>query len=174
MSALDPGPLSDVAARVDGGRTTLIFVRDLRHPPRKVWAALTDPGRIDQWAPFAAARDLGTLGETTLTMIDGDTRVPLPAIVRRAVQPTLLEYSWGEDLLRWELEAIDLGTRLTLRHTLEDGDMIAMVAAGWHLCLVVAEHLLDGRPDGVIRGQDAKDHGWEALRDAYAEKLGLR
>jgi hypothetical protein len=36
------------------------------------------------------ARDLGAVGETTLTMIDGETRTDLPAIVRRAEPPTLL------------------------------------------------------------------------------------
>ncbi len=118
------------------------------------------------------ARDLGAVGETTLTMIDGETRTDLPAIVRRAEPPTLLEYTWGDDLLRWELEPLGDGTRLTLRHTLTERDMVAMVAAGWHLCLVVAEHLLDGEPIGVIRGRDAMDHGWEKLRVAYAEKFG--
>jgi hypothetical protein len=49
--------------------------------------------------------------------------------------------------------------------------MLPKVAAGWHLCLDVAERLLDGRPIGPIRGEDARNHGWEELHDAYAEKL---
>jgi hypothetical protein len=97
--------------------------------------------------------------------------VDLPASVRRAEPPTLLEYTWGKDLLRWELAVTDAGTRLTLRHTVEDRDWLPKVAAGWHLCLVVAEHLLDGAPIGAIRGEDAKNYGWEGLHDAYAEKL---
>jgi uncharacterized protein YndB with AHSA1/START domain len=169
MSPFDPGPLAD--ATVDG--PTLVFVRDLRHPPQKVWTALTDPERLDRWAPFAAARPLDATGDTTLTMIDGDTRMDMPATVRRAEAPTLLEYTWGDDLLRWELEPTATGTRLTLRHTLAQPDMTAMVAAGWHICLVVAEHLLDGDPIGVIRGSDAMNYGWEKLRDAYAEKFGI-
>jgi uncharacterized protein YndB with AHSA1/START domain len=169
MSTFDPGPLAD--ATVDG--VTLVFVRDLKHPPDKVWAALTDPDRLDQWAPFTAARPLDTVGDTTLTMIDRDTRMELPATVRRAEPPTLLEYAWGDDLLRWELAPLGTGTRLTLRHTLAGRDMIAMVAAGWHICLVVAEHLLDGEPIGVIRGQDALEHGFEKLRASYAEKFGI-
>lgn len=173
MPALDPGPLADAAVAPDGDRWTLIFIRDLRHPPATVWAALTDPDRLDRWAPFVPARDLATIGDNTLTMVDGDTRTDTPATVRRAEPPTLLEYTWGDDLLRWELEATDAGTRLTLRHTVEDRDVAAMTAAGWHLCLAVAERLLDGDPVGVIRGQDAIRHGWTELRDGYAEKLKI-
>ena len=105
-------------ATMDGW--TLIFVRELTQAPERVWTALTDPAELDQWSPFEPKDDLGTPRETVLTMIDGDTRVDLPATVRIATRPTLLEYTWGEDLLRWELEPTDQGgTRLTLRHTLD-------------------------------------------------------
>ena len=165
----DSGPLAEASVVPDGDDWTLIFIRDLRHPPGAVWAALTDPAELDQWAPFAADRDLGATGDTTLTMIDGDTRMPLPATVRRADPPVLLEYSWGDDVLRWELAPTDGGTRLTLRHTLAKPDQDAMIAAGWHLCVAVLARLLDGDPVGVIRGQNALEYGWEGLRDGYAD-----
>ena len=167
----DPGPLADASVVPDGDAWTLIFLRDLRHPPGVVWQALTDPEELDQWAPFTAGRDLGAVGETTLTMVDGDTRMPLSATVRNAVEPRLLEYTWGDDVLRWELEPTEDGTRLTLRHTLAKPDMDAMVAAGWHICLAVLARLLAGDPVGVIRGQDAMNHGWERLRAGYAAKF---
>ncbi|MBG0567500.1 SRPBCC family protein [Actinoplanes aureus] len=153
----------------DGDRWTLIFIRELRRPPEQVWLALTDPEKIDRWAPFTAARDLGTLGETTLTMVDGDERTPLAATVRRAEPPRLLEYSWGGDLLRWELEPAGDGTRLTLRHTLAEEGVEAMVAAGWHLCMDVLERLLAGERVEAVRGAAAREHGWEELRDRYAK-----
>jgi uncharacterized protein YndB with AHSA1/START domain len=171
---LEPGPLADVSVVPDDGGWTLIFIRDLPHRPDKVWIALTDPAHLDQWSPFAAERDLGSPGESTLIMIDGDTRMPLPVTVRTASRPELLEYTWGDDVLRWELAPTDHGTRLTLRHTLAKPDMDAMVAAGWHLCLAVLDRLLDGHPVGVIRGQDAMAHGWADLRDRYAAKLAAR
>ena len=168
----DPGPLGDarVEPAEDGG-WTLILVRELRHPRAAVWTALTDPAQVDRWAPFAAARDLGVRGETTVTVIDGDTRVDVPATVLRAEEPSVLEYTWGGDLLRWELEPAGAGTRLTLRHRLSDPDTRAMVAAGWHICLGVLDRLLAGDPVGAIRGREAMDHGWEKLRDGYAERF---
>jgi uncharacterized protein YndB with AHSA1/START domain len=172
--SFDPGPLAEVDYHAgDGDRWTLIFVRELRHSPQTVWAALTEPAQLREWAPYTADRDLGTTGEATLTMIDGEEAVELAATVLRAERPSLLEYSWGGDLLRWELAATAVGTRLTLRHTLEDRAWVPKVAAGWHLCLVVAEHLLDGEPIGPIRGEDARDYGWDELRDRYAGKLGI-
>ncbi|WP_433718719.1 SRPBCC family protein [Actinoplanes sp. CA-051413] len=167
----DPGPLADATVVADGGSWTLIFVRALPHPPEKVWAALTDPERLDQWAPFAAAGDLSRPGETTLTMVDGPDRTDLPATVLRADAPTLLEYTWGDDLLRWELTPADGGTTLTLRHTFAKRDEAPMFLAGWHLCVAVLARLLAGDPVGVIRGRDATAHGWEELRAAYAQKL---
>jgi uncharacterized protein YndB with AHSA1/START domain len=151
---------------------TLIFVRELRQAPAVVWTALTDPAELDQWAPFTAAKDLGSPAETVLTLIDGPDQTDIPASVLKAEPPSLLEYTWGDDRLRWELEPSGSGTRLTLRHTLAKPETDAMVAAGWHLCLMVLRRLLDGDPIGVIRGRDAMNHGWEALRDGYAAKLG--
>ncbi|MFI5891312.1 SRPBCC domain-containing protein [Actinoplanes sp. NPDC051513] len=154
-----------------GPQWTLIFIRELTQPPERVWTALTDPGELDQWAPFTAASALSTPGETTLTMVDGDERTDLPAVVHRADRPTLLDYTWGDDRLRWELEPTPDGTRLTLRHTLAQPGIEAMVAAGWHLCTDVLQRLLDGEPTGVIRGKDALDHGWEDLKNAYEKSL---
>jgi len=171
MSTFEPGPLAEVDSYASGDRWTLVFVRDLRHPPTKVWAALTEPAQVGEWAPYRVDRDLGAVGEATLTMIDGDVAQDLAAVVSRAEPPTLLEYSFGPDLLRWELVANGTGTRLTLRHTMADRDLVPKVAAGWHLCLVVAEHLLDGRPIGPIRGSDARNYGWEELSEGYAKRL---
>ena len=169
----EPGPLAEVECRARGDSWELAFVRDLRHPPEKVWAALTQPDQLQEWSPFTADRDLSSIGDATLTMIDAGASVDLPASVRRAEPPTLLEYTWGDDVLRWELAATDSGTRLTLRHTIADRDGVPKAAAGWHLCLVVAEHLLDGQPIGPIRAENALNYGWEQLRDAYAEKLSI-
>jgi uncharacterized protein YndB with AHSA1/START domain len=166
-----PGPLADVRAHADGPRWTLVFVRELKHPPERVWSALTEPDQVGAWAPYTTDRDLGRPGDATLTMIDGDAAEDLAATVTRADRPSVLEYSWGEDLLRWELEPIDAGTRLTLRHTLTDREWLPKVAAGWHICLDVAERSLDGSPIPPIRGQQALAHGWQELADGYAQRL---
>ena len=66
------------------------------------------------------------------------------------------------------------GTRLTLRHTVQAEDQLPKVAAGWHICLDVADRLLAGNPVPVIRGAEAKKYGWQDLADAYAARLDLK
>ncbi|HWL35343.1 MAG TPA: SRPBCC family protein [Frankiaceae bacterium] len=166
----DPGPLADVAMTRDGERWTLELARELRFAPDRVWAVLTDPARLREWAPYTADRDLGSTGDVTLTMLDGQS-ADLPATVRRADAPKVLEYTWGGDQLRWQLDPAGAGTRLTLRHSVADRGTGLDVAAGWHLCLAVAERLLDGDPVGPIVGAAALDHGWTELRDAYEARL---
>jgi uncharacterized protein YndB with AHSA1/START domain len=171
-SDFEPGPPADVTYQADD-RWTLVFVRELRHPPEKVWSALTEPDQLRQWSPFTADRNLADSGEAVLTMIDGDESVDLPGMVHRVEPPRFLEYSWDTDMLRWELEPTSTGTRLTLRHTVEDLDQMPGVTAGWHICLDVAERLLDGNPVGPIVGHDALNYDWQDLHDVYAEKLGI-
>jgi uncharacterized protein YndB with AHSA1/START domain len=171
--SFDPGPLGDARLEPAGDHWTLIFVRELRQAPDAVWTALTDPADLDQWAPFRAAGDLAKPGDTTLTMIDGDDGMDMPATVLVAEPPVLLEYTWGDDRLRWSLEPSGAGTRLTLRHTLARKGMEAMAAAGWQICVAVLARLLDGDPVGVIRGKDAMAHGFERLREGYAKRFDI-
>jgi uncharacterized protein YndB with AHSA1/START domain len=170
---LDLGVMADVR-RIDAPRPTLVFSRDSRHPPDKVWGALTDPEGLAAWAPFVPDLALDEPGPVVLRMTDGDVTEEHAGRVLRASPPTLLEYTWGDDLLRWELEPNGSGTRITLRHTVDDADWLARVAAGWHLCLVVAERQLDGRPVGRIVGQQAKENGWDELHEAYTRSLSGR
>jgi len=149
-----------------------VFVREFRHPREKVWAALTDPAQLDAWSPFRPDRSLARTGPATLTMVDGETEVPMDATVLRADPPEILEYSWGTDLLRWELVDTGGGTRLTLRHRVASRDDLARAAAGWHLCFDVLDRLLAGDPVSPVRGQDALEHGWTELHDRYAVRLG--
>jgi uncharacterized protein YndB with AHSA1/START domain len=64
-----PGPASGAQVRKDGENWTLILVRELRHPPERVWQALTDPAHLREWAPFDVDRSLGTVGTVKLTTV---------------------------------------------------------------------------------------------------------
>ena len=57
-----PGPASGAQIEKDGENWMLVLVRELRHPPEKVWQALTDPAHLREWAPFEADTNLGTAG----------------------------------------------------------------------------------------------------------------
>jgi uncharacterized protein YndB with AHSA1/START domain len=150
-------------------------VRDLRHPPEKVWQALTDPAHLREWAPFDADRSLDTVGRTVkLTTVGAPTPQLSETTVTRADAPTVLEFNWGGAEIRWELEAADGGTRLTLWHSI-DRNFISMGAAGWHICFDVLERSLAGRPIGRMVGMDALSFGgWQRLNTEYARQFGVK
>src|SRR6267142_2065430 len=111
----EPGPASGADVRKDGEKWTLVLVRELRHSPEKVWQALTDPAQLGEWAPFDADRSLGTVGSTVkLTTVGAPAPHVTEAKVKRADAPKALEYNWGDFDIRWELEGVGSGTRLTL------------------------------------------------------------
>jgi len=169
-----PGPASGARVRKDGEKWTLILVRELRHPPSMVWQALTDPAHLREWAPFEADGNLGAAGTTVkLTTVGAPTPQVSETRVTQADAPRLLEYNWGGNDIRWELEASGGGTRLTLWHNIDRG-FISWGAAGWHICFDVLERLLAGEPIGRIVGADAmKFGGWQRLTVEYAKQFGV-
>jgi uncharacterized protein YndB with AHSA1/START domain len=113
-----PGPAAEAEVREAGEKWTRILVRELRHPPARVWRALTDPAHLSEWAPFDADRNLAAAAPVKLSTIGAPTPQVSETTVKRAEAPRLLEYSWGGNDLRWELEPLGSGTRLTLCHNI--------------------------------------------------------
>jgi uncharacterized protein YndB with AHSA1/START domain len=163
-----PGPASGASVQKDGEKWTLILVRELRHSPEKVWQALTDPAHLREWAPFEVDAHLDTPGAIVkLTWVA--TNKPVDTTVKRAEAPRVLEY--GD--MRWELEALGAGTRLTLWSTI-DRRFISMGAAGWHIAFDVLDRLLSGNPISRIAGAEAmKFEGWQRLNAEYAKQFGV-
>ena len=169
-----PGPASGAEVRKDGDKWTLVLVRELRHPPDKVWQALTDPAQLREWAPFDADGSLGTVGPREAHH-GGRARAARHRnhgdASRRA---SAARVHWGGNDMRWELEAVGSGTRLTLWHSI-DRRYIAMGAAGWHICFDVLDRLLGGTPIGRIVGADAmKFEGWQRLTRRVREAVRRR
>lgn len=168
-----PGPASAAHVEKDGEKWTLVVVRELRHSPEKVWQALTDPEHLREWAPFDADGNLGTAGaQVKLTTIGAPAPYVTETRVTRADAPRVLEYNWGGFDMRWQLEPIGTGTRLTLWTNI-DRRFISMGAAGWQICFDVLDHLLGGTPIGRIVGPEAMKFGWQRLNAEYAKQFGV-
>ena len=170
-----PGPATGAHIRKDGEKWTLVLVRELRHPPEKVWEALTDPMHLREWAPFEADGSLGMVGtRVKLTTVGSPTTHVTETEIRRADAPKVLEYRWGGNDMRWELEAFGGGTRLTLWHNI-DRRFISMGAAGWHVCFDVLDRFLGGTPIGRIVGPEAMQFsGWQKLHAEYTKQFGIK
>jgi uncharacterized protein YndB with AHSA1/START domain len=167
-----PGQAEPVEVQKDGDTWTLALVRVLRHPPEKVWEALTEPTQLQEWAPFDADQTLGVTGASANLTIFGTPHVT-QTVVTRADPPKTLEYNWAGGPIRWELEPVAEGTLLKLWASI-DRRYIAMGAAGWHICLDVLAMLLGGTPVGRMAGPDTmRFEGWQRLNKEYAEQFGI-
>jgi len=168
-----PGPAAGAEVRKDGDKWTLILVRELHHPPAKIWQALTDPAQLREWAPFDADRSLGVVGPVRLSTVGAPKPLVSETRVTRADAPKLLEYRWGDQDMRWQLEPLGKGTRLTLWHQIDRG-FISMGAAGWHICIDVLDRFIGGAPLGRTVGGDALKYGdWQRLNIEYAKQFGM-
>src|SRR6266851_9887950 len=168
-----PGAASGAEVRKEGEKWTLVLVRDLSHPPAKVWKALTDPEHLREWAPFDSDRNLGTVGIAKLSTVGAPTPHVSETQVKRADAPSALEYDWGGRDMRWELKPLGgAGTRLTLWANIDRG-FISWGAAGWHICFDVLDRFLAGEPLGRIVGAEATKFDWQRLTTEYAKQFGV-
>lgn len=142
------GPHDGIIEKIDGGYQ-LHFERRLRHPVEKVWAALTDPARLEEWLG-AVQGELVEGGDYTIrwlnTDLEGNSAVARGTITRFE-PPHLLEIDTDiHGLLRWELRPDGAGSYLTLtaRSPIPD-EYRAMVMAGWHIHLDFLAESLDGQ-----------------------------
>lgn len=169
-----PGAAANARIQKDGEAWTLVLVRELAHPPEKVWRAITEPEHLRQWAPFDADKSLASVGTAKLSTVGSPTPHVSETRITRADAPRTLEYSWGGGEIRWQLEPHGAsGTKLTLWHSI-DRRFIAMGATGWHVCFDVLDRLLDGDPIGRLAGPPAMQvEGWHRLHGEYAKLLGV-
>ena len=130
-----------------GDRWQLHFERRLPHPPDKVWRALTEPEHLKEWFP----NDIdGVRAEgATLTHVFRNNEAPdMKGEMLAFRPPAVLEFTWGDDVLRFELRAEDDGrtTVLDFVDVLEDIGKGARDGAGWHVYLDGLEEHLAGQP----------------------------
>src|SRR5579871_2987376 len=167
-----PGPPRGAQVRKIGENWTLVLVRELRHAPSKVWQALTDPAELREWAPFEVDRRIDSTGPVKMSWVAAPGPMP-DTQVTQADPPRLLIYRTGENEMRWELEAVGSGTRLTLWHNI-DRRFISWGAAGWHISFDVLDHLLSGTPIGrIVGGEAMKFGGWQRLNAEYATQFAV-
>jgi len=126
---------------------------------------------LREWAPFDADKSLGSTGSVKLMTVSAPTPQVSETVVKRAEPPKLLQYSWGDSDLRWQLEPLGKGTRLTLWHNI-DRRYISWGAAGWHICFDVLDAHLAGEPIGRMVGMETmKFDGWQRLQAEYAKQF---
>ena len=149
----------------------LTLTRDYAHPIAEVWAAVSTPARIADWMGVewlgdkGAPLHQGAHFDYRFANTDLDSR----AHVLRFEPPHLLEHSWFENVpppatVRWQLQDVAGGTRLTLTHFLPPFEEAPRTGSGWTILMEQLAASLDGSAPASL--------DWRALRDDYAARFG--
>jgi len=159
------------------GRPALRFERRYRLPAERVWRAVSAADEMGAWFPSEVVGDRAVGGE--LVFDDEAQR----AAARAAGEPTrddgppfrghvvvydppkVFSFTWGGELLRFELVPDGDGTLLVFTQVLSHQSVAARNGSGWHACLDALGDLLEapggaGETDGL------------ALYQRYVERLG--
>ncbi|HWH11152.1 MAG TPA: SRPBCC family protein [Solirubrobacteraceae bacterium] len=152
--------------QLDDGRWQLRFTRSLRHPPEKVWRAITEPEHLARWFPTTIEGER-VAGAVLRFTFPGGQAPSFEGEMLAYETPSAMELRWGTDIVRFELRPNDVGTELTLLDTLVERGKGARDAAGWHTCLDALESDLGG--EGNPRGQMDR---WDEVHPRYVESFG--
>ena len=143
----------------------LRFVRELKHPPAKVWRALTSAEHLSAWFPHTVVVDEWVPGAPLqFTLVRGDS---FDGEVLAVEEERLLEFRWGTDVVRFELVPDGDGTRLIFSDTMDELGKAARDGAGWHVCLDQLERHLDGETT-----DESTSDQWKRVHAAYVEQFG--
>ena len=160
------------------GKPALRFERRYAQPIERVWRAVSDPDEMSSWFPSnvegerAVGADLAFVDDAqrAAARAAGEpTRADGPVFRGRVVawEPThLFSFTWGAELLRFELFADGDGTRLVFVHVLSHQSIAARNGSGWHHCLDALERALGAGP----RADESAE--WRDVYDDYLDRMG--
>jgi len=150
-----------------GGRWQLRFTRRLPHPPERVWQALTDPEHLAAWFPTTIEGERTAGASLRFAHRDG-AAPPVEGRMLACTPPSVLEFAWGDDeTLRFEVRPDGEGSVLTLVNTFDEVGKAARDGAGWHACLDVLTHHLDG-----VTPPWRPDERWGQVHRDYVARFG--
>jgi uncharacterized protein YndB with AHSA1/START domain len=150
----------------DHDRAVVRYVRQLPHPPSRVWRALTEPEHLAAWFPTTIDGERATGAKLVFRFTDIDLS-PMEGEMLTFEPTSLLELRWGPDVLRFDLEPDGKGTALTFTATMVELGKAARDGAGWHTCLDLLSYNLTGE-----RPPFTSSDRWGDLNDAYIDRFG--
>lgn len=149
-----------------GDKWRLRLTRMLAHPAEKVWRAVTDPQERKAWFPDTVEGEFVTGASLKFVPPEG-VADPFEGTVLVADPPSTLEFTWGTDVVRIEIEATDDGCILTLLDTIDEVGKAARDGAGWQVCVDKLVLSLDGTAPPWSDGDR-----WRAVHGEYVAAFG--
>jgi uncharacterized protein YndB with AHSA1/START domain len=163
----------------DGERVGLRFVRRFAHPVERVWSAITESDQLQFWMPCDIVGERRAGAEIKLPFWPAAVEkyqleeTSLSGRIELWDPPSVFQWTWGEDVLRFELNPADGGgTTMTFTTWLETPDLhvAASAAGGYHVCLDQLRALLD---TGSVPSLLESDEAARGLEPEYAKRLGV-
>ncbi|MEK5179303.1 SRPBCC family protein [Paenibacillus odorifer] len=143
------------------------FERQLKHSATEIWSYLTENEKLALWFSELKIEDLREGGLIKFDMQNG-TFVDMK--ITELQHQSTFEFTWAEDLVRFELYPNSEGCLLILNETLQTlTSHTPRDLAGWHVCLEVIQHLLEGTT--LESRKDEWNKWYEHYREAIS-KLG--
>lgn len=137
------------------------FERHLKHSVQNVWSMLTENDKLAGWFSELKVEALREGGIIKFDMQDG-TFEEMEIIELKT--HSVLEYTWGDDCVRFELNEVSGGCRLVLIEKINKiTDHTPRDLAGWHVCLDVINALLDGRT------LESRENEWKIWYEKYKQ-----
>jgi uncharacterized protein YndB with AHSA1/START domain len=148
------------------GKPTLRFVRRFPHPVDKVWRAITEAEHVAAWFPCTIEGDFVAGGKLRFVFEEPGVD-PIEGEMYAFDPPSLMEFSWGEDVLRFELRADGDGTVLDFSDTIVEYGKAARDGAGWHTCFDLLAHEVDGTAAPFTSVER-----WSQVHGTYKQRMG--
>jgi uncharacterized protein YndB with AHSA1/START domain len=134
----------------EGGGHVVRFERHLKHQREKVWRAITESEQLAHWMPCDIVGERRQDATIELPFWPDHVErysIPVASMPGRITvwdPPSVFEWEWATDLVRFELTPDGDGTTLVLTTWLsEAGGDPSKTAAGYHVCLDNLAELLD-------------------------------
>ncbi len=107
----------------------------------RVWAAISNEQEIGAWMQYPTRLDLRPGGTIH---IEFSAQGALEGVVCNVEPLHLLVYTWGDSLVKWEIEDASGETQLHLSHIGVHPELMDGLGAGWHAFLDQLEDYLAG------------------------------
>jgi uncharacterized protein YndB with AHSA1/START domain len=147
------------------GRPVVRFERTFPHAVDTVWEAITQSARLEAWFPTTVEFEELRAGAPIVFRFAEDAYPSMTGEFREVDRPRRLSFTWGDDVLTFELAERDGGTacRLSLNVELDSADKAARDAAGWDDCL----DMLAMAASGESAPRPFRSGNWQARYDQY-------
>jgi len=164
MNHSNPDDLGRLERR--DGQVLVTYTRRFPHPPGTVWRALTEPDQLGAWFPTTIDGERAA-GAALRFGFENDEAPPFDGEMLVYEPPCSMTLRWGDEVLRFEVEAQGDGSVLSLTVTFDEVGKVARDGAGWHACLDLL--------GAVVAGHQApwsSADRWRDVHPTYVDRFG--